>query len=236
MTSPDDQIAANLSGVQHRISEACAASDRSPAEITLVAVTKYARPEWVAGLVRHGVRDLGESRPQQLARRAPAYADTLHWHLIGQLQRNKVRGTLPLTAMIHSVDSHRLLDRIDRLAGQDGLRPNILLEVNVSGETAKSGFAPQELLDQWTHIRAAAHAQIQGLMTMAPRVEHPEQTRTVFRDLRDLRDRLRDAEHDSEILPELSMGMSADFEVAIQEGATLVRVGSRLFEGLASDD
>jgi len=236
MNFPDEQLAENLSRVHQRIAEACAVSDRSPSEITLVAVTKYARPEWVTGLVGQGVRHLGESRPQQLAHRAAAYDDTLQWHLIGQLQRNKVRGTLPLAALIHSVDSQRLLDRIDRLAGQDGLRPNILLEVNVSGEAAKSGFAPQELLQQWPQLRAAAHAQIQGLMTMAPRVEHSEQTRTVFCGLRDLRDRLRDAAHDSEILPELSMGMSADFDVAIQEGATLVRVGSRLFEGLASDD
>jgi pyridoxal phosphate enzyme (YggS family) len=235
MTSPDEQIDLNLGRVRERMHAACAACDRSAADVTLVAVTKYARPEWVQGLIRLGVRELGESRPQQLAHRVPEFGDGLHWHLIGQLQRNKVRTTLPLTAMIHSVDSQRLLERIDRLAGEDGLRPKILVEVNVAGESAKAGFCPQQLVDHWTQIRTCTHPQILGLMTMAPRVDDPEQTRTVFRGLRELRDRLRDVEGDPDILPELSMGMSADFEVAIQEGATLVRVGSRLFEGLAPD-
>ena len=235
MTALDERIAANLAQVRTGMVAACAACHRDPTEVGLIAVTKYARPEWVQALIRQGVRELGENRPQQLTLRATEFADGLNWHLIGQLQRNKVRATLPLTTMIHSVDSQRLLERIDLLAGELNLQPKVLLEVNVSGEDTKAGFRPSQLLESWRQLQGCAHPQIQGLMTMAPRVEEPEQTRSVFRGLRELRDQLRDTTGDPDLLPVLSMGMSADFEVAIEEGATLIRVGSRLYQGLDGD-
>lgn len=227
------QLETNLAAVNDRIAAACARAGRDPGDVTLVAVTKYARPEWVRGLVSLGVRDLGESRPQQLAERANWFDDSVRWHLIGQLQRNKVRKTLPLTALIHSVDSLRLLSAIDRIAEEERLQPRLLLEVNVSGEEVKHGFAPENVVNLWDEISATTNVSVAGLMTMAPWSDDPEQSRPVFRKLRELRDELRSLSPDSGDLQELSMGMSGDFEVAIEEGATLVRIGSRLFEGLA---
>jgi PLP dependent protein len=226
------QLETNLVAVSDRIAAACARVGRKPAEVTLVAVTKYARPSWVRGLVSLGVRDLGESRPQQLVERAEWFDVAVRWHLIGPLQRNKVRKLLPTVALIHSVDSLRLLSAIDRIAAEERLQPRVLLEVNVSGEEAKHGFAPEEVWDRWSDIAAATHVTVAGLMTMAPWDDDPERSRPVFRKLRQLRDELRERSNAAD-LRELSMGMSGDFEVAVEEGATLVRIGSRLFEGLA---
>jgi len=274
MTTLTAQLEANLAVVSGRIAAACARVGREPGEVTLVAVTKYARPDWVRGLVSLGVRDLGESRPQQLAERAAWFDEAVRWHLVGPLQRNKVRKVLalrtrgfsgagvgcpefnfprgvldPLTtsngklnsghptpstspALIHSVDSPRLLTAIDRIAAEERLQPRVLLEVNVSGDEAKHGFAPEELLQSWDEISAATHVTVAGLMTMAPWDDDPERSRPVFRKLRELRDELRERSNATD-LRELSMGMSGDYEVAVEEGATLVRIGSRLFEGLA---
>jgi pyridoxal phosphate enzyme (YggS family) len=233
MTETATQIVRNWT----RIMDLCAAAyararrQREQPVARIVAVTKYARPDWVRELIGLGHRSLGESRPQQLVERAALFPG-VEWHLIGQLQRNKVRSVLPCAALIHSVDSLRLLQRIGDIAGELGLVPRVLLQVNVSGETSKQGFAPEDLRTGWSGIRQVRHVQIDGLMTMAPLVDDPEQARPAFRALRELRDQLRNSALDSTLLPELSMGMSNDFEVAIEEGATLVRIGSALFEGL----
>jgi hypothetical protein len=232
MNQPSTQLASNLATVNRRLAAACARAGRDAGEVTLVAVTKYARPEWVRGLVSLGVQDLGESRPQQLTERAGWFDNSVRWHLIGPLQRNKVRKTLPVAGLIHSVDSLRLLSAIDRVAAEERMRPRVLLEVNVAGEEAKHGFAPDDVVSGWSEVASAAHVSVAGLMTMAPSDDDPERSRPVFRRLRELRDELR-ARHPESDLPVLSMGMSGDFEVAIEEGATLVRIGSRLFEGLA---
>jgi len=231
MTTIAAQIAENLQADRQRIAAACARCGRSAADVQLVAVTKYAEPTWVRALLDLGVRDLGESRPQQLVQRADEFSEPIRWHLIGHLQRNKVRPVLPLVAMIHAVDSFRLLKRIELLAMELQLQPRVLLEVNISGEAAKQGFTPDELSKGWTAVRECRHVQVEGLMTMAPRSEQPEASRPVFRGLRELRDRLAD---DERRLPELSMGMSSDFETAVEEGATLVRIGSSLFESCPS--
>jgi pyridoxal phosphate enzyme (YggS family) len=231
MTTVDSRIAENLARIRARIESACRLSDRATSDVHLVAVTKSAKLEWIESLIALGVRDLGESRPQQLLDRAERIAGPVRWHLIGHLQRNKVRKILPVADWVHSVDSQALAARIDGLAGELGLRPQLLLEVNVSGEDSKDGFAPEQLAADWAALCAMAHVQIGGLMTMAPFSDDPEDARPIFRRLRDLRDRLANASG-SPPLRELSMGMSGDFEVAIEEGATMVRVGTSLFEGL----
>jgi hypothetical protein len=230
MSDADPRLRGNVEGVRERMRAACQRSGRDPASVRLVAVTKYASLEWVRQLPEVGVPVLGESRPQQLVERAAVLTAGVEWHLIGHLQRNKVRAVLPLVELIHSVDSMRLLERIDLIAGELVLRPRVLLEVNISGEESKDGFAAHELSQSWGAIRALTHVQVEGLMTMATLEDNPELARPTFRVLRQFRDELQ---HQSGApLPELSMGMSNDFEVAIEEGATLVRVGSLLFEGL----
>ncbi len=234
MGSVEARIAANYARITGRIEEACRRAGRPAEDVRLVAVTKSAEIGWIEALLALGVRDLGESRPQQLCERALLVDKPVAWHLIGHLQRNKVRKVLAVSAWIHSVDTLPLLQRIDEIAGELGVRPRLLLEVNVSGETAKQGFEPEELAAAWPVLSAVSHVEIAGLMTMAPWTESPEAARPVFAGLRTLRDRLRGI-RPSIALPELSMGMSGDFDVAVEEGATLVRVGTSLFEGLESD-
>lgn len=232
------QLAANLSAVQGRIVDACARSRRDPREVQLVAVVKSAEWEWVRALLELDVRHLGESRPQHLVHRAAQLAAEaphlpVQWHLIGHLQRNKVRPVLPVARLIHSIDSLRLLERVGLIAGELRLQPRVLLEVNVSGEATKQGFPPEQLWSQWEALTSVPHVEVAGLMTMAPESDDPEAARPVFRGLRELRDRLR--QRGPWELPQLSMGMSGDYEIAVEEGATLVRVGSRLFAGLAGE-
>ncbi|RMG40071.1 MAG: YggS family pyridoxal phosphate-dependent enzyme [Planctomycetota bacterium] len=231
-----DRLRANLGRVRDRIASACAAAGRSPESVRLVAVTKYAQWSWVEELIGLGVTDLGESRPQQLERRAPLSAGRVTWHLIGHLQRNKVRKVLPLARWIHSVDSARLLDRIELIAAELQVRPRVLLEVNVSGEASKDGLSPSELLENADRWRAVRHADLCGLMTMAPLVARSSEARPYFDRLVQLRDRLREMWDDPAALPELSMGMSNDFDAAIAAGATCVRIGRALFEGLEEVD
>jgi len=232
MTAAKTQIAENLSRVRERIAAACERANREPSSVRLVAVTKYAELEWARDLVEQDVTELGESRPQQLVERASEFGPAVDWHLIGHLQRNKARRVLPLVSLIHSVDTFRLLSTLERLAGKLDLKPHVLLEVNASGESQKHGFLPGELASGWTQCLKCERVQIVGLMGMAPQVADGEEARPAFRALRELRDRLRTLSPALE-LPELSMGMSGDFEIAIEEGATIIRVGSGLYEGLS---
>lgn len=220
-------LAERYAAVRGRIAAACERAGRDPTSVRLVAVTKYASVEQIRELVALGHRDLGENRPQQLLDRAASIDADVRWHLIGTLQRNKARKVLPAASLIHSVDSVRLLETLDRLAEELSLRPRVLLEVNVSGEESKHGLSPEELRAAWPQVAAFPHLDIAGLMTMAPYSDDPESARPVFRELRRLREDLTAA--GPLPLPELSMGMSGDFEVAIEEGATIVRVGSALF-------
>lgn len=224
----------NLRAITAEIRSASARVGRDPALVRLVAVTKYAEWPWVLELSRL-VHAFGENRPQQLAERQPLLPD-IEWHLIGQLQRNKVRTAIMHSAMIHSVDSLRLLERIADVATKLKVKARLLLQVNLSAEASKSGFTVEDLWNQWPNIlKFAERIRIDGLMTMAAESENPEDARPVFRSLRELRDRLascEDARAASVTLPELSMGMSGDYIPAIEEGATLVRIGSRIFAGL----
>jgi pyridoxal phosphate enzyme (YggS family) len=230
-----ERIAANLAEVRERIAVAARGAGRSPDEVRLVAVTKYVDAATTRLLFDAGCTDLGESRPQQLWDKAAALNDAaIRWHLIGHLQRNKVRRTLPLVHLIHSGDGLRLLEELDRdtaaLAGRSPLA--VLLEVNVSGETAKHGFAPDDLPKHVETLAAFKHLDVRGLMAMAGLDDDPTSARRDFARLRELRDRLRREWSGRFALDELSMGMSGDYEAAIAEGATLVRVGSALFEGV----
>ncbi len=231
-TRTTEILTENLHRIRERIEAACQRAGRSASDVTLVAVSKYAELDWVRALVDLGITDLGESRPQQLAARAAELPAAIRWHLIGHLQRNKVELVLPLVTRIHSVDSVRLLEAINRESQRLGSRARLLLEVNVSGEQSKDGFGSDSLLEAWTTICQQHAVQIDGLMTMAPLTKTMEEARPIFRALRELRDRLAATSNGRWTLPDLSMGMSGDFEIAIEEGATLVRVGSGLFEGL----
>ncbi len=227
------QLAENLRTVRSRIDAAARRAGRRGTDVTLVAVTKYVPAELAAALVAEGCLDLGESRPQELWHKAQALSDTpVRWHLIGPLQRNKVRRTLPLLSLIHSGDSLRLLEEIDRHAMGTGQRIPVLLEVNVSGDQTKHGFRPDELRDLLPVVLGFPRLRIRGMMAMACRAGDLEAARHDFRTLRQLRDDLAAVAPRELSLAELSMGMSSDYEVAVEEGATIVRVGSALYEGI----
>jgi hypothetical protein len=233
VSSIESTIAANYSALRERMAAACRRAGRDPGSVTLVAVTKYAELDWIRALVDLGVAQFGENRPQQLVVRAQAIETPVHWHLIGHLQRNKVRSILPLTTLIHSADSLRILEAIDRIAAELDLRPRVLIEVNLSGEEAKHGFQIGRLREEWDSVLTLGRLQIEGLMTMAAYSPEPENSRPAFQQLRELRDELQARSGAAVELKDLSMGMTGDFEVAIEEGATLVRVGSALWEGLS---
>ncbi len=223
----------NLETIRGRLADAARRSGRDPVGVRLVAVTKRRSTEAVRALVDLGVADLGENYPRELWEKADALPGiAARWHLIGHLQGNKARRTLPTVAMLHGVDSAKLLRTLDDLAMEmdtDGLPP-ICLQVNASGEETKHGWTPEGLLADADTIAAQGAIPIVGLMTMAAAGPTPESARPAFARLRALRDELRT--RTGLDLPQLSIGMSGDYEVAVEEGATLVRIGSALFEGV----
>jgi PLP dependent protein len=223
------KIVENVAGVCSRIADAAARSGRTADAVRLVAVTKYATIEAVRSVVAAGCHDLAESRPQQLWDRADELsALSIRWHFIGHLQRNKAHRTLPLLSMIHSVDSARLLAALEAEPLAQPLP--ILLEVNVSGDAAKQGFSPAELETLFPTLPQHKNVAIVGLMCMSGLESDADATRREFASLRLLRERLQPNCPRGVELKELSMGMSGDFEIAVEEGATMVRVGSALFE------
>ena len=228
-----DRIRRNLDEVQARISQAATRAGRSPSDVRLVAVTKKSSTEWIRALLKCGVFDLGENYPQELWKKNDALADcvdSIRWHLIGHLQTNKVKKTLPLVKMIHSVDSLKLLRALNEAAPALVSPPAVCLQVNTSGEESKHGWSAEQILNDCESIAVCRSIPVVGLMTMAALGGSDEDARASFARLRETRDNLR--QKTGLPLPELSMGMSGDFELAILEGATLVRVGTALFEGL----
>jgi pyridoxal phosphate enzyme (YggS family) len=241
-------IAENLARVRERIARAAEAAGRCADDITLVGITKYVGPREAAELAAAGCTNLGESRPQELWSKAEAlqraYAPQneragvsppppIRWHLVGHLQRNKIRRTLPLVTLIHSVDSERLLAAIDqaRRDADDKSPPvDVLLEVNTSGEAAKHGLAPEAVEPVLAAAPNFPHVAIRGLMTMAALEGGPAVAAQKFAALRQLRDQLKRNMPECVDLQSLSMGMSDDFEIAIREGATIVRIGSALWQ------
>ena len=220
-------IPAQLATVRGQIDAAAKRAGRDPASVRLVAVSKTHPAEAVTAAAAAGQRVFGESRVQESRDKIPACPAGLDWHFIGHLQKNKVRQALPLFGFFHSIDSTPLAAAIDRVAGEMNKSVQGLLEVNVSGEETKHGFSPDQLRAEFPTLAKLPNLRIRGLMTMAPYSDNPEDARPVFRALRELRDELQ-AKHNYP-LPELSMGMSGDFIPAIEEGATLVRVGSSIF-------
>lgn len=222
-------IAENLERVRSRIDAAARRAGRIPSEVELVAISKTYPAEKVGEAVEAGQELFGESRVQEALVKIPALPGRLRWHFIGHLQANKVRKALPLFELIHGVDTIEIARDIDRIAADLGLFPRILLEVNVSGEGSKHGFAPEPLERGLEELLALPRVQVEGLMTMAPLAPEAVASRPCFAALRALRDRL--ARQAGIPIPTLSMGMSGDYEVAVEEGATLVRVGSAIFGG-----
>jgi pyridoxal phosphate enzyme (YggS family) len=216
--------------VEGRIVVACARSGRARADVTLVAVTKTISIEIARALLPLGISHLGESRPQELWKKAEAIPNGCHWHLIGHLQRNKVERTLKINPFIHSVDNLPVVMAIDKEAARQGKDVDVLLEVNASGEQNKHGFAPNELTSVLEELPSLRRVRVHGLMTMAAFEEDTERSRPTFAKLRDLSERHKDRVPPPHRLTELSMGMTNDFEVAIEEGATLVRIGTALFK------
>jgi pyridoxal phosphate enzyme (YggS family) len=226
------RIAANVAAVRQRIAEAARRAGRAPGDVTLVAVSKYVDAVQTAALVQAGCFDLGESRPQLLWEKAAAIDDPrIRWHLIGHLQTNKVKRTLAAAALVHSVDSERLLHAIDAEATALGRTIDVLLEVNVSGDATKHGVAASGLPALVAAAAGCRQVRVRGLMTMASLEGDDDRTRREFAALRELRDRFASDTPPNVRLVDLSMGMSGDFELAIAEGATIVRVGSALFAG-----
>jgi pyridoxal phosphate enzyme (YggS family) len=220
-------IAERLQGVQERVAAACSRCGRDPGDVTIVAVAKTHGPDAVREAVEAGIGIIGENRVQEAQQKMPQCPLSLRWHMVGHLQSNKSRVAVSLFDMIHAVDSAKLLERLDQDAGEAGKRLPVCIEVNVSGESSKFGVPPEAVpavLDAAAGMRCV---DVVGLMTIPPFTPEPEGARPVFRRLREHRERWR--ESCGLRLDTLSMGMSGDFEVAIEEGATMVRLGTILF-------
>ena len=220
-------IAGRLAAVQEQVAAAAARAGRSASDVTLVAVSKTHPPESVSEVLGAGQGVFGESRVQEARAKIPLVPARARWHFIGHLQRNKIRHALPLFELFHGVDSIEIARDIERIAAEDGALPRVLLEVNVAGEGSKFGFSPEKIRAQIEELLALKRLTIEGLMCIPPPQPRAEMARRFFIALRELRDQL---EREFRIsLPQLSMGMSGDFDVAIEEGATLVRVGTAIF-------
>src|SRR5438552_10691988 len=220
-------IAENVARVREQIAQAAAKARRAVDEIELVAISKMHPAEKVREAVEAGQTLFGESRVQEASVKIPELSSNVHWHFVGHLQKNKVRQALPLFEMIHSVDSLTLAQDINRIAEEEGLYPRVLLEVNVAGEGSKFGFAPDDLREQMEALLALPRLSIEGLMCIPPLAVESEDSRKFFVEVRELRDSLE--KEFSMKLPQLSMGMTQDFPIGIEEGATLVRVGTAIF-------
>lgn len=253
MTATDwtQRLHDNVARVRAHIADACARVGRDPAEVRLVGVTKYVSAPVIRALLAAGVQDVGESRVQQLASRAleigeplldwtsaagPAETPRPRWHMIGHLQRNKVKALLPHARIVHSLDSDRLADTLETHAAALDATVDAFIEVNVAGEASKQGVPPDEVAALAMATGRHPHLRLRGLMTMAPLDPDPEAARPCFVRLRELLERLRGTGAVGAECVHLSMGMSQDYRVAVEEGATFVRVGSALFEGLPPDE
>jgi pyridoxal phosphate enzyme (YggS family) len=225
-----EQIRERLAKVRERIADAAARAGRAPDAITLVAVTKTINAAIVRSAVDAGLRDLGENRVQEAVEKMPSVGgEGLRWHLIGHLQSNKARLAVVNFDVIHSVDSAALVARLDKIAAEVNRRPSLLVQVDLAHEATKSGADEVQLSEIVQAMDAARNVEFIGLMTLPPYFEDPDKTRPYFRRLHRLLDEVNAVRPPDKRLKELSMGMSHDFEVAIEEGATIVRVGTAIF-------
>lgn len=222
------QLTQTIPYVEDRIAKACVRAGRDRSEVHIIAVTKYVSLETTGQVLKQGLHHIGENRWQDAQAKWEAFGDQGTWHFIGHLQTNKVKDVLGKFAYIHSLDRLSLAKEVDKKAGAMGIKAQCFIQLNVSGEETKYGLPPEELHSFVQAIRGMENIHIVGLMTMAPYEAEPEATRPVFRGLRELRDELNRAGMLGYEVAHLSMGMSNDFEVAIEEGATWVRLGSVL--------
>jgi hypothetical protein len=220
-------LESNLNSIRQGIAGACARAGRDPGSVTLLAVTKDRPPEVVDEAARLGLTLFGENKVQEAKAKIPLCSSRLRWHMIGHLQTNKCRDAVELFEMIQSVDSLNVARDLDKRADQAGRRMSVLLEVNVAGEASKFGYRPEQLLSDLPQLKNLARLDLQGLMTVPPWTRDAERVRPVFRRLQELKGRCEEILGIS--LPQLSMGMSADFQVAVEEGSTIVRIGTGLF-------
>lgn len=219
-------IAGNLESIQQRINAACERAGRDPAGVQIEAVTKGHSPDVVREALEQGLTVLGENRIQEAKAKIPVCPGGAQWHMIGHLQTNKARDAVRLFKMVESVDSLRLAEELNQQADKAARYLPILLEANIAGEASKFGYPPADLLRDLETLNALPRLEIHGLMTMAPWTPEPEKVRPVFRRLQELKEKCE--QRLGAPLPQLSMGMSGDFEVAVEEGATLVRIGTAL--------
>src|SRR5712692_6528514 len=222
-----NSVAENLARVREQIAQAATKVGRSIDDIELVTISKTHPAEKVRGAFDAGQSLFGESRVQEARAKIPELPSAIRWHFVGHLQKNKIRQALPLFELIHSVDSLALAQDINRIAEEEGLHPRILLEVNVAGEGSKFGFKPDTLRAEMETLLALSRLSILGLMTIPPLAPEAEVSRRFFAQVRELRDRLQTEFHVD--LAQLSMGMTQDYAIAVEEGATLVRVGTAIF-------
>jgi PLP dependent protein len=223
----NEMIAQNVENIRRRIASACNRVGRSPEEVTLVAVSKTVDSDAIREAVRAGCCELGENYIQELREKREQLLDEgIRWHFIGHLQTNKIKYIIDWVQMIHAVDSLHLGQELSRSAEKSNRTVDLLVEVNTSGESSKFGVSPDSAIEFVRQLRAIPRLNVRGLMTMGPFLPDPEDSRPAFRTLQKLRNTLQD---DGMDLPVLSMGMTNDFEVAIEEGATIVRIGTAIF-------
>lgn len=222
-------IAENLDEVRNRIDQACERAGRDPKEVTLIAVSKTKPLAMLEEAYAHGARDFGENWVQEIQEKVPLLPEDIHWHMIGHLQRNKVKYIIDKVSLIHSVDSIRLAEEIEKQAEKHDVDMDILIEVNMAEEETKFGLKKDEVIQMVKECAKLPHIHIKGLMTIAPFVENPEDNRQYFRAIRELSVDISRENIDNVSMGILSMGMTGDFEVAVEEGATLVRVGTGIF-------
>jgi pyridoxal phosphate enzyme (YggS family) len=222
-------IKANVEQIRQRVAAAARRAGRNPEDVTIIAVSKTRTVEEIREVLEAGLVNLGENRVQELKEKWPAIGGSATWHLIGSLQTNKAKQALDMADLIHSLDRDSLADELNRLAERRGAPCNVLVEVNVSGEESKHGVAPADLPLLLRKISDGGYVQVQGLMTMAPLDTSAEAARPHFQRLRELAAEIRQLNLPRISMEQLSMGMSGDFEVAVEEGATLVRVGTAIF-------
>ena len=222
-------IAENLTNVKNNIKEACLKAGRDVSEVTLVAVSKMKPSEDILEAYDAGIRVFGENYVQELAEKMEELPDDIKWHMIGHLQRNKVKYIVGRVDMIHSVDSRRLAQEISERSSKLGKVTDILAQINMAGEESKFGLRPDEATDFAIAVSEMKGIRLRGLMTSAPFVEDAEKNRNIFRSMKDLSVDIMKKNIDNVLMDTLSMGMTADYKVAIEEGATLVRVGTAVF-------
>jgi pyridoxal phosphate enzyme (YggS family) len=224
----EKRIKENIEGVRARIEAAAVRAGRRTEDVTLLAATKNRTPEEVRRAIEAGITVAGENRVQEMLAKVPQVGAGVEWHFIGHLQRNKARQVVGAVALIHSVDSVRLAEEIDRRAGQAGVVQAVLLQVSLAGEESKSGFEPEGLADVVESLERLGNIEVRGLSTIAPFAGDPEEVRPIFRRLAGLGRELEAARQGFECR-ELSMGMTNDYEVAVEEGSTCVRIGTAIF-------